>query len=295
MARPGFAAPPPIHHQPSGLLSRLLPGRVHPSRLCHLSQGQGGGAWRLSPWREPISDQQSNHQLVIPPSPHCPCTPKPCPWQILPRPALPEYTGLANPMMLLLGAALPPCPGRRGLDGTGRRNIHQAPRPGPPLSGRESAIFPTLLCLPPELTGRPCFLGFTGRWVTLLEQPSDTAFRAGSRSRGQALAQHRGAHPAASAARGGGRQPFACHPAPCPAGKGNPPAAAWELPLLRRDCPSAGPGEVRLPCLSSGCLDRVPQTQSLDRHSPQLWRPGGPRSRGGGVMFSSSAGTPLSM
>lgn len=35
------------------------------------------------------------------------------------------------------------------------------------LSGRESAIFPALLCLPSELTGRPHFPGFTGRWVTI--------------------------------------------------------------------------------------------------------------------------------
>lgn len=47
-----------------------------------------------------------------------------------------------------------------------------------------------------------------------------------------------------------------------------PSRAARKLPLLRKDCPSEGPGEVRHPCLSSGCLDRVPQTQSLDRHSP---------------------------
>lgn len=160
----------------------------------------------------------------------------------------------------------PVLPWARGLDDTGRSNIHQVP----PLSRREHAIFPALLCLPPELPGKPGFLGFPGRWVTLLEQPSDTALEQEADPGGRCWLStgERTQQPPCQRRR---TQPSASHPAPCPAGKGT----LQRLPFRR-----AWRGEA--PHLSSGCLDRVPQVQSLDRHSTQLWRPGGPRSSGGG-------------
>lgn len=138
MARPGFAAPAPIHHQPSGLLSRPLPGRVHPSRLCHLSQGQGGAPGSSAHGGSlSLTSNLTTSPYSLPP-PIAPA-PQAMPWQILPRPALPEYAGLASPTVLLLRTASSPCAGPQRIKWHRRgHNIHQAPRPGPPR--REGAV-----------------------------------------------------------------------------------------------------------------------------------------------------------
>lgn len=193
------------------LLSRPLPGRVHPSRLCHLSQGQGrvpgssahGGSLSLT-----SNPTTGSHSL---PSPMAPA-PQAMPLANSPKARSPRVRRPGQPH----GASAqdgPPAPalGRRGFSGTGdtstrlRGQVHPGGRercdiPCPPLPSTPSsqkALFPGICWQVGDYirtTVKQC-----------LEQEADPA---------QALAQQPGAHPAASHCQRRRGPAFASHQLP---------------------------------------------------------------------------------